>query len=400
MMNIKWIFDMKIKHLLLPYAFVIVVLPAILAHLAGSWRMNVSLWETVIDILMVVTAGVGLVMVGIREKSKFRGWIPLLALLLLVLAPQMFLWKSQNRGFYELRTIYRFALLYITLFVIPLGVRFTHREICLLIGCFCVFGLVCCAYELWAHPRILDEMISTQGYGIMSWFGQRNRFAAYLALWLILCVLAMLLSENKLWLIPGGVFALFLVFTESRGGLVLTGMFCIGMLISYRERLGTKNILMIFADLALVFFGLLFFGPTRDFFISFIGLDRGVTFRDRIWKVAWSFFLESNPIFGHGLGTEIERIMIERIGRDYGTHNMYLYILVSGGILLMAFYIFSVITLLRQTRHHKFRKHYVIPMLIAFLVYGFFEMAAVPFDYWHLSNMFTICLFMIPSTLE
>ncbi len=394
---------MKIKHLLLPYAVIIVVLPAVISQLAGPWRLNVPLMENIVDGLMVITAVVGLVLVCIHEKSGFKGWIPLLALLLLVIAPQMYLWVTQNRGEYELWTIYRFALLYITLFVIPLGVRFSRREICILIGCFCVFGLVCCAYEIWKHPRIVEEMSATQGYGIMSWFGQRNSFGAYLALWLILCVLAMQLSESKLWLIPGGVFAFFLAMTESRGGLALAGVFCIATAISYRGRIGTKTLLMIFADIAFVIIGLWIFPPTRNFVQSLIGLDRGFNTRGVIWKEAWNLYLHSNPLFGHGLGTEIGRYMIEQIGQNFGTHNMYLYILISGGLLMMAFYVYSIVVLLQHTkpvhRHHKYRSHYVIPMLIAFLIYGFFEMAAAPFDYWHISNMFTVCLFMIPATL-
>ena len=43
---------------------------------------------------------------------------------------------------------------------------------------------------------------------------------------------------------------------------------------------------------------------------------------------------------------------------------------------------------------------YRITSLEGFLVYGFFELAGTPFDYWHLSNMFTISLFFIPAALE
>lgn len=112
------------------FALFIVIFPAVLAHLAVPLKLNVSLWEKVIDILMVLTAVIGLGVVIYRKRSKFKGWIPLLIILLLVILPQLYLWKSQSRGFNELRIIYRFALLYITLFVVPLDIpSFPQRDL-------------------------------------------------------------------------------------------------------------------------------------------------------------------------------------------------------------------------------------------------------------------------------
>ena len=63
-------------------------------------------------------------------------------------------------------------------------------------------------------------------------------------------------------------------------------------------------------------------------------------------------------------------------------------------ILLALFYILMFVYLLRL---HCHRKHYLIPLLFGVLCYGFFELACAPFDYWHLSNMFTVCLFFLPA---
>ena len=387
---------MKPKHLLIPYLIIIVVFPALIAHLAVPLKLNAALCENIMDGIMILTAAAGMVSLIIRKKSGFKGWIPLLGLALLVLLPQLYLWKTQNRGFYELRIIYRFALLYITLFIIPLEVHMHRKEICLIIGLFCIFGLVCCIYELVQHPRIWEAMNIFTGKGsrVESFFEQKNRFGAYCALLLILCFFAEELSENKLWFIPAAFFGFFLVCTESRGGLVLTAIFCLGFLLSYRRRLGTKTILMILADLAIVLCILFIVPQTRELLMALMRPESGVTGRDRIWAVAWNYYLESNPLIGHGLGTQIERVMIEQISSNVNTHNMYLYILNCGGIALVAFYIFSLVVLFRRGRY---RHHYLIPFLAAYLVYGFFEMAAAPFDYWHLSNMFTICLFALPS---
>ena len=316
--------------------------------------------------------------------------------LLLVVLPQLYLWKTQNRGFYELRIIYRFALLYITLYVIPLEVHMHRKEICLIIGIFCIFGLFCCIYELVQHPQIWEytNAFSGKGSRVESFFEQKNRFGAYCALWIIISFFAVELTENKLWFIPAAFFGIFLFFTESRGGLILTAIFCLGFLLSYRKRFGTRTVFLIIADIAILFAVLYIIPQTRNIIMAVLRPEDGVTGRDRIWTVAWNYFLESNPLIGHGFGTQIERVMIEQISSNVNTHNMYLYILNCGGIALVAFYIFSLVILFRRGRY---RHHYLIPFLAGYLVYGFFEMAAAPFDYWHLSNMFTICLFALPS---
>lgn len=387
---------MKIKYALFPYVLFIVIFPGILVHLGAPFGIKTYIWEFVIDGIMAVTAITGLILTIIKRKKQFHGWIPMLVLAVFFLAPQLYLWKSMDRGFNILRQIYRFALLYITLFMIPLNIRFTRKEICILIGCFVLYGLICCVYEIVQHPRVWEAMayFSGKGSGVQSFFDQKNRFGAYLALWTILCIFAFQLSNNKLWFIPAVIFMAFLVMTESRGGLLLIGLFIVLCIISYRKRMGTANMLFVLVDIAVILILLWIIPATRSFITAIIDTDRGVTGRDRIWEVSWNYFLESNPLFGHGIGVQIERIMIERLGSNVSTHNMYLYILNSGGICLVIFYILTFTIMLR---HPCYRHHYLIPLLIAVLGYGFFELASTPFDYWHLSNMFTTCLFFIPA---
>ena len=381
---------MKLKYLLYPYALIIVIFPALIAHMAIPLGLNQTQSEAVMDILMSVTAAVGLAAVIIRQKKSFRGWIPLLLLIVLVLIPQTILWKMQGgRRLSGLRPVYRFALTYITLFVIPLGIHLSGKETRVLIGLFCLYGVFCCLYQFTHSSGILQFET-----GIGSFFENPNRFGAYLALWLILCVFAIQLAGSKLWLFPAAFFACFLFFSKSRASLMLAGFFLIACMLSYRERIGTKNLLMILLDIAIVFTLLWLFYPTRNYFQNLIALDTGVSGRDRIWAASWQYFREANPLLGHGLGVQIEKIMALRLGQAVSTHNVYLYILNSGGVLLALFYILVFAFLLRL---HCHRKHYLIPLLFGVLCYGNFELACAPFDYWHLSNMFTICLFFLPA---
>ena len=230
----------------------------------------------------------------------------------------------------------------------------------------------------------------------MSIFQQKNRFGAYLALWIILCIYAIYISDNYLWLIPCFIFSFFLVLTGSRGALLLVGTFLIMFVFSFRKRLGTKNLLLIFGDILILLVILFLIPQTRDKILAFVRFDDGVTGRDRIWAASWELYRESNPLFGHGIGFQIERILTERYRLKVSTHNVYLYILNIGGLSLLLLYILSFGWLLR---FHCHKTHYLIPLLIATLVYGCFELACAPFDYWHLSNMFTVCLFFIPSVV-
>ena len=329
-------------------------------------------------------------------KKDFRGWIPLLILIIFVLVPQLYIWKTQQMKIKDLREIYRFAFLYIILFVIPMEIHYTRKELCWFIGFIVVYGLICCGYEVWKHPKVWESMryFSSSSAGLTSFFGQRNRFGAYTALWMIICLFAIQLSGKKVWLIPAFIFAAFMVMTESRGAIFLGGAFILFCVISYRRRLGTRNLLLILLDILIIAAILWLFPPTQKFISALIDVDRGVTGRDRIWQIAWEYYLEGNPLIGHGLGVEMEKIMVERLRSNVSTHNVYLYILNCGGICLMVFYILSFAILLQQPHH---RHHYLIPLLLATCMYGFFELACAPFDNWHLSIMFTICLFFLPA---
>ena len=386
---------MKIKYLLIPYILIIIILPAMLAHLPVNLMPHADRWQMALDILMALTALGGLALILIRQKGKLRGGWELAALALLVLIPQLCLWLTQHKPARDLRYIYRFGLLVITLFVIPMNLRYSRRRICVLIGCLCLFGFGCCIYEAVHDPKFWSSLFKTSD-SIRSFFENSNRFAAYAALWTILCLLAFQLTWHKLWLIPAAFFAFFLFMSKSRGGWALCGVYMLFALISYRRQIGTKNLLMILLDILIVFIFLWMIPPVRRFLLQMIAWDQGVSGRDRIWAVSWGFFREANPFLGHGLGTPIEKIMIERLSKNVSTHSAYLYILNCGGVCLSAFYVISAGLMLRSAGH-TVRKHYAVPLLIAILVYGFFELACTPFDFWHLSNMFTVCLFTIPA---
>ena len=387
---------MKLKHAVFPYILFLLIIPALTAHMAVPLHMDVQFWEAVTDITMAATALIGLAYVIISRKKSFTGWIPLILLLFLVVVPQLYLWHIQQKNISDLRQIYRFALFSITLFIIPQEIHYTGKELCILIGCITAWGLICCGYEIWKNPKVWEGMnfFSGKKSSVTSIFGHRNRFGAYSALWLILCLFATQMSKKRIWLLPSAVFAGFLVMTESRGGILLAGLYMLFSLISYRRRLGTKNLLMILADIAIVIVLLLLIPPVRIFVTEIIDLDRGVTGRDSIWQVSWNYYLESNPLLGHGLGVNIEKIMAERLQHVVSTHNVYLYILNSGGILLMLYYISAFIIILKH-KHH--RRHYHIPLILAVSAYGMFELACAPFDNWHLSTMFTVCLFFFPA---
>ena len=397
---LSWIIDlmwspfMKIRRLLIPYVIIIIVVPALIVYFPKTFKTN--LWERIMDILMAGAALLGLLLIVLKKKSKFRGWIPGCILLCFFLIPQLFIWKTQNKGSAELRALYRFALLYVTLFVIPLETHISRKEQCILIGGILLWIFGCCVYEIVQHPRVWESMnfFSGETSTVVSIFEQRNRFGAYLALAMILCCLAMQISGSRYWLIPAVFFFPFLIFTESRGALCLAGFFCLFCFLSYRKHLGIKNTVMILADLGIVFLILWLIPPFRRFLTALIDVDRGVTGRDKIWKVAWDFYREADPFLGHGIGTMIEKVMAERLGAVVSTHNVYLYILCEGGILLGILYILSFAYLLK---FHCYRHHYLIPLLMAVMVYGFFELACLPFDYWHLSNLFTVCLFFLPA---
>ena len=64
---------MKLKHALIPYVLIIVILPAVIYHLGAPFGISTSTWDWILDGLMAAVAVVGLVAVIIKRKKKLSG---------------------------------------------------------------------------------------------------------------------------------------------------------------------------------------------------------------------------------------------------------------------------------------------------------------------------------------
>ena len=71
---------------------------------------------------------------------------------------------------------------------------------------------------------------------------------------------------------PDGI----VLMTESRGALCLVCFFCLFSLLSYRRHIGTKNTIMILADIGIVFLLMWLIPPIQRFLTALIDVDRGI----------------------------------------------------------------------------------------------------------------------------
>ena len=106
---------MMFRLLWIPYILIITIIPALNLYFGPILGLGRADWELVLDILMAAAALIGLIVVLIRRRSRFNGWQPLIFLTVLFIIPQLFIWHSSQWGITELRQVYRFCLLYLTL---------------------------------------------------------------------------------------------------------------------------------------------------------------------------------------------------------------------------------------------------------------------------------------------
>ncbi|MDP2715748.1 O-antigen ligase [Rheinheimera sp.] len=131
------------------------------------------------------------------------------------------------------------------------------------------------------------------------------------------------------------------------------------------------------------------------FLIDFFSRDGGedltsFTGRMFIWDVVL-YYISYSPIFGHGFGSSI--YLLPELSDDIGflaphAHNMYLQILLSGGIFGLLFFIINCIFVFFYSVFN--RSVFSFTSLLFILLVGFFESAAVSL----VANMMTVLLFV------
>lgn len=137
-----------------------------------------------------------------------------------------------------------------------------------------------------------------------------------------------------------------IVYTRSSTGIVLFLLWFIYYLIS--PKLSFKfSLKKVMPLLVLIYIGVVFFrvlDKINPILLYLFGKDATFSGRTNLWATAINYFKE-RPIIGYGLR---EESIITFYGRSYTSHNLFLEILITGGIFLFCVWIFILLVLMKK----------------------------------------------------
>lgn len=285
------------------------------------------------------------------------------------------------------------SFLYYVLFMSLLSLEKVGKKGILIFGDFYNFFLLyaCIVNIILNYQNILDLniMSSSYEYNFSSFFTNRNTFALFLLIGVMLTLYSMSVRSITFDKIIFLIIILNLLLTFSRtallGSLVFISLFYI---LNIRKHIFRKIILLIFF-LVIIFTISSITGFNSFFLNNIIRLEVGTTGRTAIWKEVLEVINSNNIFFGVG----------QSIAKYYTIHNTLLTILAYGGILLVIFYIFLFIGIIRiDVKIYKRDKQLgalFISSLITFFVISNTE-TIIPFLSNALNTIYTILIVLMP----
>lgn len=234
---------------------------------------------------------------------------------------------------------------------------------------------------------VLLAVLSMMGIGVeitddptdrLLLFGENPNMIGMKAVFALIVLIYYLLNPNRKWhrlmyvisMIP---LLSMLIASGSRGGL-LSFFLGVGAIVISQKTSGFRKIVLFISGL--LFSTLLFnyiminndgFNSRMTYF-----LEEGETGRNVIWEAALNI-IQDNIIIGVGRPGAIP-VMMEYLGRPMGTHNVFLHVLVTTGVVgFMFFMIFIVRLSLRLYQKYRVDKNMLFIVLYVILLFNMFK---------------------------
>ena len=290
--------------------------------------------QSLIAITYLFVSVIEILMSG--QISVNKGLIPVYAYFLYMISTG--LWNSAfSLDWYSMQVMVTFFI------IISLSIRcYSDIEIKLIKLAF--YGSICAA---WGSSLFFSFFRGGRMYIEISSLMDPNDFATGLAMAFALCLVE-LKQKRKVIFNSFCLLSLLAIvyFTGSRGGLLTMLVIIFIWVMSLK---GRKKFIILgsFAAAAAALFTCaeLGIGPSmlQRFSITSL-IASGGTGRSDIWKAALAFFVKQDPfhmLFGNGLGSFADTVKYVQVGHDYRyeSHNMFINILIEGGVTGLVFLI-------------------------------------------------------------
>lgn len=354
---------------------------------------------------LVPAFGIGFVILFFFYIKKIKiSKIMLIQLALLV--GVTFIWSIVQFINVNLGTYYLYDILNIVckfanilfLFVLLINMELDEKYIYNFMRLMVLFGLVSCVFnyiifreDILASLKLIT--IDTKIIPAKSFFAQKNQFAYVLFTCIVSCIILIIKTpktKSKALDILRILFYIFcillflfnMIFTQSRTGLAITGMF-LGLYLLFNDRMKIYQKLILIVIIGVV--GTIVISKLYDYnpellMDKLIRADsiKTLTGRTKIWDVALDVANESTEtkLFGAGRFKGIEAINNAKMPFTQ-FHNTYIEFLVSGGILeliyFISIYLFVIVKVIKSKKMNKKYKILYSCLYVSYFVYMFSE---------------------------
>lgn len=205
-----------------------------------------------------------------------------------------------------------------------------------------IIAIVATLYEFFFDLKSLAGLCKVLyiDHDLNSFFSQRNGYGFLLALAVISCIFMYLQNKYKLRYFLIGIYLLFnLAIVFSRDSYLTVIVF---VLVYFIFNIKKRHIQFgIFCTVLIALILLYCNIPTIKLFVDqkMIRQSAGLTGRNQLWETAMSTLDVPTVIFGRGLGASQAILQDSKISTA-GFHNMYLNMIVSGGLVLCCVFLY------------------------------------------------------------
>lgn len=277
-------------------------------------------------------------------------------------------------------------------------VEFTKDNLYLIFNALIFLGIIASVYALIYQTSMYILALSgvdsnLNGWGVKSFFSQRNIFAQYCAFCSIPACYMYIDTRRKIYIIPLILFCCNIFATNSRASIIF---YAISVFPPMFLHIKKKIFILVGICICLLIFPIDKFSVEEVFLHNNAGEDSGET-RIRMWLTAFKLlFNDISWLTGFGFGSI--SFITSKIDGVGSAHNFYVDSFFSGGVVYLLIYLYSMFYAYRISRKNKDKAFRLVftYSIIAYAVYCMLESGSGLFASNFFSITATILLVIIP----
>ena len=386
--------------------FILSILPTFIFGLLNNYsQMQTIIW--IWDILSIFLYSVlSIAIFGIKRIDKYTLKYFVIFVIIVGFQYLTYIYSLQNNLIEILYMVLPITYLFhfLNTFVFVNSMAKSKIDIKKFLNLFLVFVVISCAYNIFKNYGYIFNVntITSKYINISSFFQQRNAFGQLCFFGIVANTYLLNSKETKkkkiYYILSFILIFANLIFSFSRTSIFAAIIFIVTNWMLNNNIFNKKNVPKIIGALVIVL--ILFIIITKnDNILNFLDYyvfrkQDGLTGRSNIWGIALSKLRDWHILIGYGLGSSPGLLKTVDL---YNSHNTYIELLLTGGIMLFLFYLAIYLRVLKTSisiNNKVIRNHY-ISFFLSFIVYMFFEKVLL-FGTGYAPIMFTIFIVILP----